>query len=102
MSDDKTKIKNNLNTVSPNSKIQISTNITIELIHVNHSTLQTAIVAIHTKEGMLLYANDYKFDQTPVVGKKVNIKRLKELGQENVRCLISNCLYSNTEGKCTY
>ncbi len=99
LNDDKIHLSNKLVTVKPNHTFKVTKNITIELIHVNHSTLHTAIVAIHTPEGSVLYANDYKMDQTPVVGDKVNVKRLKELGKENVRCLISNSLYSNSTGK---
>ncbi len=97
--EDRIPLKNIRKSISPNSQIEITKKLSIELIHITHSTLQCAIVAIHTPEGTVLYANDYKFDSTPVVGKKPNVKRLKELGSNNVRCLISNSLYSNTEGK---
>ncbi len=97
--EDKTNLKNPRIPVNPNGKITISKTITIELIQVTHSTIHTAVVAIHTPEGTVLYANDYKFDSTPVVGATANTKRLRELGTENVRCLVSNSLYSNSEGK---
>lgn len=99
LTDDKVKIKNDIIAVQPNHTFILGKNLSVEFIHVNHSTLQVAIVAVHTPEGTIVYANDFKMDDTPVVGKKVNTPRLKELGQENVRCLISNSLYSNSLGK---
>src|SRR3989344_748 len=99
MLEDKLKIKNDLKPVNLNSIIKISKNISIELINVTHSTLQTAMIAVHTKEGTILYANDFKFDNHPVVGKKSNIERLKELGNENVIALIVDSLYSNNDQK---
>lgn len=99
MADDKLTIKNKIKVMNINSKMQVSENISIELINVTHSTLQTAMIAIHTKEGTILYANDFKFDNHPIVGKKTNIKRLKELGNENVKLLIVNSMYSNSDQK---
>ncbi len=97
--DDKVTIKNKLKAVNPNSKVKVSENIEIEMIGITHSTLQTAMVAVHTKEGTVLYANDYKFDNHPVLGKKSNTNRLKELGKENVKALVVDSLYSNSDQK---
>ena len=99
MLEDKLKIKNDLKPVNLNSIIKISKNISIELINVTHSTLQTAMIAVHTKEGTILYANDFKFDNHPVIGKKTNIERLKKIGSENVIALIVDSLYSNNDQK---
>jgi ribonuclease J len=35
-----------------------------------------------------VYANDFKFDDTPVLGEKTDYTRLMELGQEGIKCLI--------------
>lgn len=98
--DDKMKLKNELKAVSPNSKIKISKNIEIELINITHSTPQTAMIAIHTKEGTIVYANDFKFDNHPVIGTKPNYVRLKELGKSGkVIALIVDSIYANSESK---
>ncbi len=96
--DDSLRLKNELKAINPNSSTNIN-NTEIELIHMTHSTLQTAIVALHTKQGVILYANDFKFDNHPVVGKGFNKHRLKKIGEGNVKALIVDSLYSNTEGK---
>jgi ribonuclease J len=91
------KLKNKLYTLRVNDKIKLSDNLTVEFINVTHSTLQCVIIAVHTSEGTVVYANDFKLDDEPVLGDKPNYKRLKEL--KNVRCLIVNSLYSCQEGK---
>ncbi|MBC8500183.1 MAG: MBL fold metallo-hydrolase [DPANN group archaeon] len=94
--DEKIDLKNELVKQKENSRFKISKNIEIEFIKVTHSTPQTVMIAVHTKYGTILYVNDMKLDDHPMLGKKTNIKRLKEL---KVKILILNCLYSTTPGK---
>ncbi|MBI4128109.1 MAG: MBL fold metallo-hydrolase [Parcubacteria group bacterium] len=101
LKDDQFQLRNPLKQVNPNSSIQVSRNIKVELINMTHSTLQTALIAVHTKYGTILYANDFKFDKNPVLGKPYNIERLHELGKEGkVLATITDSLYSATPGKC--
>src|SRR3989344_168802 len=97
--DDEVNLPNKLKVLNLNSKIKISENITIELINITHSTLQAAMIAIHTPKGTILYACDFKFDNNPIIGDKPNYKRLKELGKDGVICLISESLYSANDMK---
>jgi len=86
--DNELKIKNPMKKINANSKIKINEDIMLEFIGVTHSTPQTAMIAIHTQEGIVVYANDYKFDSYPIIGKKTNKERLRELGREGVLALI--------------
>ena len=97
--DDNVKLKNKLKSLNAGSKIKISKNITIEFINVTHSVPQTVIIAVHTPKGTVLYANDFKFDNHPVIGKKPDYERLKQLGKDNVIALIVDSLYSGNETK---
>ncbi len=98
ISDDKSlKIKNKLYTMGVNDKIKLSENITVEFANVTHSTVQCVIIIVHTPEGSVVYANDFKLDDNPVVGQAPNYKKLRNL--ENVKCLIANSLYSTSKGK---
>ncbi|MBU4242442.1 MAG: RNase J family beta-CASP ribonuclease [Nanoarchaeota archaeon] len=98
--DEKIKIKNPLKTLNANAKLKVSENITIEFINITHSTLQCVLVAIHTPKGIIIYANDYKFDNNPTLGKKPNYARLKELGKTGkVIALIINALYAEVQQK---
>jgi ribonuclease J len=97
--DDKIRLKNRLIPMNINSKMQLSENITLEFINVTHSTLQTVIVALKTKYGYILYANDFKFDNYPTIGQKPNYKRLEEISKEGVLALFVDSIYSSFEGK---
>ena len=97
--DEKVMLPNKLTKVELDSKIKISNNITVELIRVTHSTMQCAIIALHTPDGVLLYGNDFKFDNNPILGPKTNYQRLKELGDSGkVLSLITESMYAHRPG----
>ncbi len=97
--DEHIKLRNELVTIQLNGLYKVSDKITLEFINVTHSIPHTAIICVHTPYGKVLYANDYKFDRQPVIGKKPNFARLKELGDEGVALLIVNCLYAHAQKK---
>src|SRR3989344_3782320 len=82
------------------SQYKISEKITIEFINITHSIPHTAIVVVHTPYGKIMYANDFKLDSQPVLGKKPDYDRLNALGQEGIHLLIMNCLYAHAQRKC--
>ncbi len=92
--DQKVRIGNRIKTLSANSKIKLSNNITVEFIQSTHSIPQTVMIALHTKYGIIMYTNDFKFDNTPVMGKKPNYERLRELGKKGVLAVFMDSLYS--------
>ena len=99
LKDDKIKINNEIKTVNINSKYKVSDKIEIEFIHITHSIPQTALVAVHTKYGVIIYANDFKLDLYPTLGKKPNFKRLEEISKENVIALIVESTYASDAKK---
>jgi ribonuclease J len=101
MEDNKIKIKNQIKSVKPNGSYTIKgkKNYKVEFINMTHSTIQSTMIAVHTPEGVILYANDYKFDNTPVMGEKPNYKRLKELSKIGIKALIADCLYATDDRK---
>jgi len=95
-------IKNNLVSVHPNSSYTVkgkNKNYKIDFVNITHSTLQTAMVALHTNEGVFLYANDFKFDNNPILGKEPNYELLQEIAKEGVKVMIVDSLYSKDERK---
>nr|MBA4405031.1 ribonuclease J [Nanoarchaeum sp.] len=94
--DENLKLRNPLIVNKAGSTIEVSKNIKVEFINTTHSTPDTVNVAIHTPEGIVLYTNDFKLDNNPVIGKKPDYDRLKELGKEGkVKALLLDSLYSN-------
>lgn len=62
----------------------------IELIPVNHSVPEAVSLLIRTKYGNIFHTGDWRFDDTPVVGKPANYARFKELGKENVLAMVAD------------
>ena len=52
-----------LKVVNPGNSVQIG-KIKVDFIRVNHSIADTCALAIHTPLGPIIYASDFKFDQT--------------------------------------
>ena len=101
MADDNKNISNPIKEVQPNSFINIrgSRNLKVEFLNITHSTLQTSLLALHTNEGAVLYANDFKFDNSPQLGKKPNYDAIKRIAKEGVKALIVESLYAAEERK---
>ncbi|MBT3323959.1 RNase J family beta-CASP ribonuclease [archaeon] len=97
--DDKVSIKQPLKVLNSNSKVKLSENLTLEFVHVTHSTPGTVFAILHTPKGAIIYGNDFKLDNTPTLGKKPNYKRLEEIGKKGVLALIVDALYSNLDIK---
>src|SRR4030042_375102 len=97
-----TKIPNQLNTVNPNSSFFVrgkSSNYQIDFINITHSTIQTSMIALHTPEGVVLYANDFKLDNNPILGLPPNYELLKKISKEGIKALVIDSLYSGTDRK---
>ena len=99
LKDDKIKINNEIKTLNTNSLYKISDNIKIEFVHITHSIPQTALVIVHTKYGVIVYANDFKLDLSPTLGKKPDFKRIEEISKQNVLALIIESTYSGDAKK---
>ncbi len=102
MQDDKIRIPNKIKTINPNSSFVIKgkkRNYKAEFINVTHSTIQTSMIALHTPEGIVLYANDFKLDNTPVLGLPPNYTALKRIAKQGVKALVVDSLYSGSEKK---
>ncbi len=101
---EKIKFTNKLRTVSPNSSFIVKgkkggKEYKIEFLNITHSTIQAALIVLHTPKGAIIYANDFKFDNYPILGQKPNYKRLKEIAKQGVFALVVESLYANLERK---
>jgi len=102
MEDNKKGVPNKLVKVNPNGTYTVkgkNQDYKVEFLNMTHSTIQSTLVAVHTKDGIIMYANDYKFDNSPVLGEKPNYKRIKELSKMGVKALIADCLYAQDDRK---
>ncbi|PIN87482.1 ribonuclease J [Candidatus Woesearchaeota archaeon CG10_big_fil_rev_8_21_14_0_10_32_24] len=94
--DEKIHLPNQLITVKLNGSYKVSEKITLEFVEMTHSIPHTATIVVHTPYGKIMYANDFKLDYTPIIGKPPNMTRLKELGEEGVDIMFIDCLYADT------
>ncbi len=101
LQDEEINLPNKIKTVHPNSSIMIQgkKKYKVDFINITHSILQASLIAVHTNKGVILYANDFKLDNTPVVGKKPNYEAIKKLAKEGVKALIVESLYADDERK---
>ncbi|MBI2143682.1 RNase J family beta-CASP ribonuclease [Candidatus Woesearchaeota archaeon] len=93
------RIQNKLKAIDENGTVNISKKLQVELVHTTHSTPHTATVAIHTPAGAVVYANDFKFDDTPTLGKPPNYERLRELGEQGVLAAVVDSTYAAVDAK---
>jgi ribonuclease J len=95
-------LKNKLKVVQPNSFCYVqgkNKKYRVDFINITHSTIQCSLLALHTPEGVVLYANDFKLDNTPVMGRKPNYELLKEVAKEGVKVLIVDSIYAGDNRK---
>ena len=100
--DEKIPFKNKLKVVQPNSFCYVqgkNKKYQVDFINITHSTLQTSMIALHTPQVVVLYSNYFKFDNNPILCKKPNYEKLKEIAKEGVKALIVDSLYSGDERK---
>ena len=89
--------KADLRVIDENSQLEIGP-FRIEFIHLCHSIPDALAMALHTPVGTILHVSDFKFDQHPVDGKLTDEAKLKRLGDEGVRVLLSDSTNATTAG----
>ncbi|MEC9489113.1 MAG: ribonuclease J [Halanaerobium sp.] len=86
-----------LHTVKQGQKVRVG-QFSVEFIRVNHSIADTCALAIETPIGPVVYASDFKFDQTPIDGEVADFHKLAELGESGVLALFSDSTNAEREG----
>lgn len=78
-----------LNEVEAGDRVQAGP-FEVEFIAVSHSIPDACSLAVHSPAGTVILTGDFRFDPTPVDGRKADLSRLAELGREGVLALMSD------------
>lgn len=70
----------------------------IESFHVCHSIPDCVGFGIHTPYGLLVHTGDYKFDNTPVDGKKPDYAKLADFSRQGVLLLMADSTNADQPG----
>lgn len=81
-------------------RYNLSPNLIIEFVRTQHSIIDAVTPVLHTPEGAIVYALDFKLDRTPVIGEAPDFARLRQIGKEGVLALIVECTNVGKKGRC--
>ena len=95
----KFRVNNEVIPLKIGGRYNLTPDIQIEFIRIQHSIVDSAFAAIHTPEGIILYASDFKLDRTPTIGEAPDFARLKKIGKDGVRAMITESTNSGLSGK---
>ncbi|MBR2397498.1 MAG: ribonuclease J, partial [Clostridia bacterium] len=82
------KIEADLHTIRAGNEITLGC-FKVEFIHVNHSIEGSTALCITTPLGKIFHTGDFKIDYTPVDNHITDLKRISQIGNEGVLCLLA-------------
>ena len=88
----------NLNLVDPEKGSFTVGNFKITPFRINHSVPDAVGYCLETPEGKVFHVPDFKFDWTPVDGRRFDVAKVVELAKNDALLLCSDCLGANSEG----
>ena len=89
---------NKLKIVQLNGKIQLGF-FKIEFVTLTHSILEPNGLSIETPAGTVLHTGDWKIDQNPLVGEKINENKIKEIGKKGILAMICDSTNVFSQGR---
>lgn len=87
-----------INVVSPRQPINVGS-FDVEFVSLSHSILGACGLYIKTKAGTIFHTGDWKIDENPLLGDRVDVDRLVEIGKEGVDCLLCDSTNMLTESQ---
>jgi ribonuclease J len=92
------KLKDNpLLPLDPGDTLQIGP-FRVEPFRISHSIPDAMGMALHTPIGTVVTTGDFKFDHTPVDGRRSDFGMLSKLGEDGVVCLLSDSTRAESPG----
>lgn len=98
--DDRKNIQNPVIALEKGDEYDVTDDLTLEFIHVNHSIPQATLSWLKTPEGGVIYGNDMKIDQSPIIEETTDIEKMKQAGEEGIQLMIPGTTRVDDEGRC--
>ncbi|MEO0562216.1 MAG: ribonuclease J, partial [Chloroflexota bacterium] len=89
--------KADLNVIEAGDEINLGP-FSAESFHLTHSIPGCVGYGINTPHGLIIHTGDYKFDNTPVDGKKPDYAKLAEFSKRGVRLLMGDSTNATSSG----
>jgi ribonuclease J len=89
--------KPRLREIHPGKRLELG-QFGFEFIPVNHSIPDGVAIVIDTPVGKVLHTGDFKFDQTPIDGRKTDFAALTRAGDEGVLLMLSDSTNAESLG----
>lgn len=86
-----------INIFNPGDTITVGP-FTLESYHVTHSIPDCVGFGINTPHGLIVYSGDYKFDNTPIDGKRTDYAKLAEFSRRGVLMLMGDSTNAEKSG----
>ena len=86
-----------LHQIEPGDVVELGA-FSVEFFRVCHSIPDAMGLAIRTPVGTVVHTGDFKFDHTPVDGKRSDFAKLARIGAEGVLLLLSDSTYAEVPG----
>lgn len=97
--DDRKNLNNQVISLEKGETMDLTGKLSLEFAHVNHSIPDATLSLLDTPEGYVVYGNDMKIDQSPVIEETTDVERLKEVGEEGVKCMIPGTTRVDSPGR---
>ena len=91
-------ITGHLKIVPLNGKINLGP-FEIEFITLTHSILEPNGLSIKTPAGIVLHTGDWKCDPNPLIGERIDEKKLKQIGKQDVLAMVCDSTNVFSEGR---
>jgi ribonuclease J len=86
-----------LHEVSERSRLQVGP-FDVSFVAVSHSVPDALSVVLRTALGLVVVTGDYKFDHTPIDGRKTDVNTYAKLGEEGVLALLGDSTNAESLG----
>lgn len=82
---------NKINLMRDNQVLSLGS-FSVQPVAVTHSVPDSKHLVITTPDGLIYHGSDFKFDLTPVDGKRPDFQAIAKAGSQGVLCLLTDCL----------